>query len=107
MRDTVERTVTLLGPGLDPADAQRLLEEAQRAFHEGLRWVSLDFSSVQSIDSRGVRCLVELLQAAPTSARVILTGVNARTRRVMEALGLDALLEIRDRSPETVQLRVG
>jgi len=105
--DGAARTVLLPGPGVTPADAQRLHEEAHRAFAEGIRLLRLEFQRVQDFDAGGVRCLVRLMRQAPEAARVVLMGLDPRARRIVEATRLDAILEVQEPSGEAMRRRAG
>ena len=65
--------------------------------------VVINLSEVTHIDSSGVACLVEgLRQARQKKCRLVLFGLQHRTRQVLELSRLDKVFEIRSTEPEAL-----
>ncbi len=65
--------------------------------------VLINLSEVSHIDSSGVACLVEgLRQARLKKCRLVLFGLQHRTKLVLELSRLDKVFEIRSTEPEAL-----
>ncbi len=65
--------------------------------------VAINLSEVNHIDSSGIACLVEGLRLARLKkCRLVLFGLQHRTKEVLELSRLDKVFEIRSTEPEAL-----
>ena len=84
-----------------PEIRQRLLDEVAERVN-----IFVDLSEVTYIDSSGIACLVEALQAARNhSATLGLIAVSRQAMRVLELARLDMVFSIHDDLPSALQAK--
>lgn len=91
-----EETVVVHVSGeVDLSVTESLVDAVRPHLREG-RTVELDLSGLAFIDSSGMGVLVQLLkEAAHHGARLVLTRVPARARRLLEVSGLLHVFDVR------------
>jgi anti-sigma B factor antagonist len=99
-----DRGITLLMEGeVDVYTAPQLREKLLPLCEDG-KTVTVDMGKVEYIDSTGLGVLIGAYKAQrATGGRLILTGMNARLKRLFHITGLNEIMEIEEKGQEDGQ----
>jgi anti-anti-sigma factor len=99
-RDTLRASLRLVGE-LDGASAALFTACFEHQLDSGRRYLRADLSGLAFIDTAGLEVVVDAHHAAcARHGTLILTGLTARTRRLVELVGLDTVLLIAGDLPD-------
>ena len=86
--------------------ADELLPLVREALDSGVRKILLDLSQVDFIDSRGVgQVVASYTSTKHHDGQLVLCGLTPRVKLVLQVASLLLILNIQDRTPETVEWR--
>lgn len=88
--------VITLCEDLDATSVKDVAEQCRRALQQQPERVVVHLEGIQFIDSRGVRFLISLVEAAEAhgSGCALVTGGNSRIHRVLQILRLEECLPV-------------
>jgi anti-sigma B factor antagonist len=95
--ETGDAALVRVAGEVDLATSPRLRDALERTIAAGSSVVRLDMTGVTFLDSSGISVLVDTQQRLhAASARLVLHGVGAQTKRVLEISGLGSFFELSD-----------
>lgn len=103
LRDGEVLVVTYEGASLDAYAATELRSHLSSRIEEGWRYLVLDLSSVEFLDSTGLGVLVHLHKRASRGGRFVLCGVGDMVLDVLRLTRMDRALTLVPTAAEGVQ----
>ena len=88
-----EQLVLLSGKLMGSPEGYTLLDDTREKIQEGFNQVIVDLTAVTLINSAGAGVLAAMLTSAKRrEGKLVLIGLNDRTRRVLEFMNLDQVV---------------